>query len=326
MDDRYHFAPPRRQGFIFHSGLALIVLALAAWGLWKAFHTNFGLPFILYLIPPMIAAILLPLIIYRGFALWRAYYTLERNGMHLHWGIRVEDIPMQNILWVRKWNDPQLSAVGPIPLPIIRWPGALVGVRHLANGFPIEYMAADSHNLILIATAKRIIAISPNQPDAFLHTYHRLSELGSLSPWPARSIFPTFIMAKVWNNPPARYLILGAILLNFGLLGWVSFLIPTRTEIILGFTSSSDPVAAYHMLLLPFLNVLFLIVDVILGVYFFRIEENPIDVMTSLDKKPVPQHHRTTISPRILAYILWSTSIITTFFFMTAVFFIMMTS
>lgn len=325
MDDRYHFGPPRRQGLIFNAGLALVIFAIGAWGLWKAFQSVFGLPFLLYLIPPIVAALLLPLIIYRTFALWRAYYTLERNGIHIHWGVRVEDIPMQNILWARKKGDPQLSKIGNIPLPLIRWPGALRGVRRFSNGFPIEYMAADAANLVYIATAQRIIAISPNQADSFMHTYQRLSELGALSPWAGRSIYPTFLLAKVWNTPLARYLILGAVLLDVILFGWVSIIIPTRSEIFLGFTVSSEPVAAFRMLLLPFINTFFLAVNTTLGVFFFRIEENPIDGTRSPDTKPI-RRQRTTIPPRTLAYIIWCMGIITPLIFLMAVFFIMVTS
>ncbi len=326
MDERYHYGPPRRQGLIFHAGLSLIVLAIGAWGLRQAFQSNFGLPFLLYLIPPIMAALLLPLIAYRAYALWRAYYTLERNGLHLHWGARVEDIPMQSILWVRSSNDPQLATIGALPLPIVRWPGAVRGVRHLANGFPIEYMAADSRNLILVATAKRVIAISPTNSENFLFVYQRLSELGALSPWSGQSIYPTFIFARVWNAPSARYMILGAVLLNILLLGWVSIVIPTRQEIFLGFTATSEPVAPFRMLLLPFLNSFFLVVDIIIGVFFFRIEENPVEGSRSPDTKPISRRRQSTVPAHTLAYIIWGAGIMTPIIFLVAAFFITVTS
>jgi hypothetical protein len=326
MDERYHYGPPRRQGLIFHAGLSLIVLAIGAWGLRQAFQSDFGLPFLLYLLPPIMAAFFLPLIAYRAYSLWRSYYTLERNGLHLHWGARVEDIPMQSILWVRRSNDPQLASIGVLPLPIIRWPGAVRGVRHLANGFPVEYMAADSRNLVLIATAKRVIAISPANSENFMFVYQRLSELGSLSPWSARSIFPTFIFAKVWNAPSARYMILGSVLLNIILLGWVSMVIPTRQEIFLGFTAASEPVEPFRMLLLPFLNTFFLAVDIIIGIFFFRIEENPIEGSQISETKPAPRRRQSTVPPQTLAYIIWSSAIFTPIIFLVAAFFITVTA
>lgn len=326
MDERYHYAPSRRQGLIFHAGIALIVIAIAGWGLRNASQSNFGLPFLLYLIPPVIAAFFLPLIAYRAFALWRAYYTLERNGLHLHWGARVEDIPMHTILWVRRSNDPQLSAIGKLPLPIIRWPGAIRGVCYLSNGFPVEYMAADSNNLVLIATSKRVIAISPSEAENFMFVYQRLSELGALSPWSARSVYPTFILFKVWNAPSARYMILVAILLDIILLGWVSLVIPTRQEIFLGFTAASEPVAPYLMLLLPLLNTAFLAIDIILGIYFFRSEEPVADVPQSEDTKPLPRRRQSTISAHTLAFIIWGAGIFTPLIFLAAAFFITITS
>ncbi|MBN1536016.1 MAG: hypothetical protein JW908_04740 [Anaerolineales bacterium] len=325
MDERYHYAPSRRQGLIFHAGLALIVLAIGAWGLRLAFQSDFGLLFLLYLIPPIVATVFLPIIAYRAYALWRAYYTLERNGIHLHWGARVEDIPMQSILWVRTNNDPQLASIGRLPLPILRWPGAVRGVSHLSNGFPVEYMAAESKNMVLIATSKRVIAISPANIDNFMFAYQRLSELGSLSPWPARSIFPTFVFAKVWNAPSARYMILGAILLDILLLGWVSLVIPTRQEIFLGFTATSEPVAPFRMLLLPLLNTVFLAIDIILGIFFYRIEESPIE-QNSSDTKPILRRRQSMVSPQILAFIIWGAGIFTPIIFLVAAFFITVTS
>lgn len=326
MDERYHYTPPRRQGLIFHAGLALIVFAVAAWGLWQAFQSDFGLPFLLYLIPPIAAVFFLPLIAYRAYSLWRAYYTLERNGLHLHWGARVEEIPMHTILWVRSSNDPQMASIGKLPLPMVHWPGAVRGVCHLANGFPVEYMSADTKNLILIATSKRVIAISPTNAENFLYVYQRLSELGSLSPWSARSIYPTFIFSKVWNAPSARYMILGAILLDLLLLGWVSLVIPTRQEIFLGFTSTSESVASYQMLLLPLLNTFFLAVDVILGIFFFRIEETASDIIRTGDTKPIVHRRQFTIPPHTLAFIIWGAGIFTPIIFLLAAFFITITS
>jgi len=177
-----------------------------------------------------------------------------------------------------------------------------VGVRRLAAAGTIEYMASSSRRLVLIATPGHIFAISPANPESFLNTFQQFSELGSLSPIPARSVRPSLLLGRVWNVPAARYLILFGILLNLALLVWVSLAIPGRETISLGFQPEGiprEPVPAIQLLLLPILSSLIYLSDLVLGMIFYRQDE----------KHP-------------LAYLAWANSGIITLIFLAAVFFI----
>ena len=63
----------------------------------------------------------LPLFTYRLYSLWRSTYVVARDGMRLRWGLRVEDIPISDILWVYRADEVEFSP----SLPLLRWPGNL---------------------------------------------------------------------------------------------------------------------------------------------------------------------------------------------------------
>jgi len=133
------FYPEQRNGLLFHAGLILLLAAASLWGLNQATRTQIGPVFLLYLLPALMALALLPLAVYRAFALLRAYYIVERDGIRLHWGLRVEDIPMSEVLWIKGAKEAGMT----LPLPWLHLPGAILGLRKLSNGTPVEYLAAD---------------------------------------------------------------------------------------------------------------------------------------------------------------------------------------
>ena len=296
--DRITFNPGRRLGLAFHLGAMLVLIGGAVYGLYQVGQTSMGPIFLLTLLPAMLAVVLVPILAYRAYALSSSSYLVQRDGIFIQWGLRVEEIPMNAVLWVRPAHELRSH----LPLPWIYWPGAVVGVRRLAAAGTIEYMASSSRRLVLIATPGHIFAISPANPESFLNTFQQFSELGSLSPIPARSVRPSLLLGRVWNVPAARYLILFGILLNLALLVWVSLAIPGRETISLGFQPEGiprEPVPAIQLLLLPILSSLIYLSDLVLGMIFYRQDE----------KHP-------------LAYLAWANSGIITLIFLAAVFFI----
>ncbi len=125
--------------------------------------------------------------------------------------------------------------------------------------------------------------------------------MGSLSPLAARSVYPTFLLARVWSSKPARVMLLSCLALSLVLLVWVSLSIQGRGQIHLGFQPDGSPgdlVPAVRLLLLPILNSFFFLVALLLGMLFFRREDS-----------------------RPMAYILWLASVLTNLLFLLAVYF-----
>lgn len=302
MDDLLVFYPNKKRGTIFHLLSLSFLLALTVLGLVQATHSPAGLIVILNLAIALLAVILFLVVLYRFYALWTATYSLERDGIRLRWGFRSEDIPIDEIIWVRAEKDLGVR----LPLPFLRWPGAIIGIRHWpgfdGSGGVIEFMAERPHPLILIATTQKVFAISPVEADPFLASFQHYREMGSLTPLQAKSVQPGFLFPEVWEDVTARILIIMAIVLVLSLLAWVGIIIPSRSQISLRISPAELPaeyVPAVQLLLLPVMNILFFIANLSLGLFFYQ---------------------RTEIRP--LAYLLWGSSIVVSFLFIGAVFFI----
>jgi len=298
MTDFFVFRPPRKIGTVFHLAALAFTVGIGGLGLMQASRAEAGLAFLLALLPISIAVLLSPLLAYRTYALWRASYILERDGVHLRWGLRAEDIPISSIQWVQP-----ASTIPGLRLPWPRWPGAVLGERRLPNAIPVEFLAARSDHLIMLATPGRIFALSPADPTAFIHTFQRFSEYGSLAPIPYHSTRPAALLSHYWNNLPARLLWFATLLPSLGLLVWVSLSIPLRSQVALHFTPEGEPgefVPAVRLMLLPILNTFAVLIDWLVGLFFFRYAES-----------------------RPLAYLLWSGGVITALLFLGAVAFIL---
>jgi hypothetical protein len=296
------YRPPTRLGIVVHAGAALLITAAGAVGLWGAAHANIGPVFLLYLLPAALAAGLGPLLLYQAGALNACAYILSRDGLRLRWGLRREDIPLTQVEWLR----PAQEAVGKVPLPWLRLPGVLRGERKLAGVGPLEFMASDASRLLLIGTPGRVFAISPADPQAFMLSFQRATEMGSLTPLERASVYPSGLVGGVWEDRTARVTLLLGLGLSLLLLVWVSLSVPGRTEITLGFDPNGGPrilAPPVRLMLLPVLNGLFFLIDLLAGLFFYRRSEH-----------------------RSLAYLLWGGAALTGFFFTAAVAFILQAS
>lgn len=296
MPDEIAFRPDRRPGLIFHSISLLLLVAAGLAGLWQAAEASIS-P--IQLLPVLAAAVIGPILAYRIYAIRTATYTLMRDGVRLRWGLRTEQIPITDVLWV--YPVAELSA--PLPLPRVRFPGAVVGRKRFPGGKTIEYLATDTHNLVFIATSTGGFAVSPNDPQRFIQTYQRFIEMGSLSPAAARSVYPSYLLAQVRSNLPARILLSASIVLSLGLLTWVGLAVPAHSEVHLGFHPDGSPgdlAPSSQLMLLPLLNFFFLIIGLFAGLFFFRREDS-----------------------HLVAYLLWAANVATALLFIFAVFFIL---
>ena len=288
MDSTFVFTPSRLIGLLFHSAVILILGGGSGLAIVQAVNQQVGTYFVLFLLLAVFLFAPIPFLIYRGYALIRASYKLDRDGLHLRWGLRAEDIPLVDVAWVR-W-----AANLPVRLPLPRpsWPGSLRGTANTDELGAIEYMASDQRNLLLVATSGRVFAISPQDPQAFLDAFKSAFEMGSLSPIPASSVLPAVYLTQVWSDRAARVVLAAGFVLAGLLFVLVSLLIPVRSSTSLGFYPGGAPlpgVPSIQLLLLPVLSVFFYLVDFLVGLFFFR-------------WKPY----------RPLAFLVWGSSLLTT--------------
>lgn len=263
------FLPPRRRGILLHSVLLFLLSATVGVALWFLSNANIGPTFLVTVLMLLGAALPLPLLAYRLYALLRGNYTLGREHLNLRWGLRIEEIPLSDIEWVRPATDLTI----PLRLPRFRLLGSILGVRRHPDLGAVEFLASDAREILLIATSKRVFAISPRDPRRFAREFQLATELGSLSPAESFSTYPSFIVSDAWKSLLVRYLWLSGLMLNIGLLAWVSFLVPNLGEISLGFDALGiprGPVAGVQLMILPLVSAAFFVISWLSGLYFYR--------------------------------------------------------
>jgi len=263
------FQPPRRTGLLIHSGLTILLLGGSAASLIAALNQGSGSYYVLLL---LLSLVLLPpaaMAVYRGYALLQASYTLERDGLRLRWGLRGEDIPLSEIEWVRPAADLGYR----LPQPPFSIPGAILGKHTMQDLGIVEFMASETATLLLVATAKRIFAISPEDPRRFMQNFQRAMELGSLAPLESHSTVPAAFLQGVWADRLARYLVVAGTGLTLILFILTGVAIPSLSSVSLGHDLNGQPLepsAPQSLLLLPTLAAMALAGDVLLGLYFYR--------------------------------------------------------
>lgn len=302
MADRIVIDPPRRAGYIFHIIAIIVLINLVGSFVFQAVQSSLGPVFLLFLLGALLIATPLPTLFYRLYGLYRSSYTLEREGIRLIWGLREVDIPMTDIDWVRL--DTTLDS--PLELPVIRWPGGLLGVRKHRDMGEVEFLATRQNGLVLIGAKQKVYAISPRDEKAFIKAFRQQIELGPLKPITARSVYPSFLLAEVWKSKLTRTLLIAGLGLNLSLLTWVALAAPNRETISLGFAPNGallPPVPGVQLFLLPIVNTIFYLANFVAAVYFFR-----------RDKK------------HPMMYLMWGGSVVTGSLFLSAVYLILSVS
>lgn len=269
MTESHEFFPPRTSGLFLHIVLFLAILTGIISLLVLAFQFPAGGILILCLLGALILFSLLPFAAYRGYALMHASYSLERDGFRIRWGLRSEDIPLPEVVWVR----PASELAEPLHFPRFSFPGAFLGeVKHRSIG-KVEFMASSRRDLVLVATTEKTLAVSPEAQEDFVRKFQRMIEMGSLTPIQPHTAIPAAFLRQVMANRSARMLIPLNLVLTLILMAVTSLIIPGRQSISLGFDSAGiplEPVSTSRLLLLPIISVIFMLIDVITGLFFFR--------------------------------------------------------
>src|SRR5688572_18891892 len=95
-----HFPPPKRRGLIIHVTIMLVLTIITIMGFIILSSVEVGPTFLISLLISILAFTPIPLFAYRAYSLWRADYFIDRNSLTIHWGLRVEDIPLNDIEWI----------------------------------------------------------------------------------------------------------------------------------------------------------------------------------------------------------------------------------
>ncbi len=273
------FPPDRQRGLLIHLILIGVLSLMSVSTFWLVFQTPVGVSFAIDVILFLASVIPVPILAYRAYALTRANYELDRNTLRLIWGLRVEEIPVSEVEWLR----PVQGLIAPLSLPLFRLPGSILGVTRQPDIGEVEFLAAETATMILVATPKRVYAISPADQAGFAAAFQKVIEMGSLTPGRSHSEFPSFVVAKAWESSLVRYLWLAGLFLNLGGLIWVSILIQTTQGVPLGFGPGGAPlqvVPAAQLILLPLLSAVLFTAGWLLGLFFYRRADQQVLALT----------------------------------------------
>jgi hypothetical protein len=296
-----HFPPAKQFGMLLHAAIILLLAGASLWGFANLTNAQMGPMFVSYLLTGLLAFAPVPFLGYRAYALFKADYYIDRDSLAILWGLRIEDIPLTDIEWVRPASD----LTYPLPLPRFRLPGAVLGTRRHPDLGPVEFIASSPRNLILIATARHVFAISPRDAASLVRTFARATEMGSLTPAEAKSLYPSFVITQAWESPLARFLWMTGLLLNLGLVAWVGLLIPSLSQVPFGFNPFGVPnvtAPSVRLILLPLISALMFVTGLLTGLYLYR-----------WDKE------------RPLAFVVWISSTLCAVLFLLAVLFLVTT-
>ncbi len=257
------FRPPRGWGLLVQSlwllGAAVltgsgIALALSAAGL-AAIYAGLALA--------LLGAGLVLWRIYRLYALLEARYAIAEGYVRLQWGLRQEIIPLTDVLWARSL---------PLRPPRLATPGGFTGRVQRPEVGMVEFMAAARRPLIVLATSRRVYAISPQQAAGFMEALQRALQTGRLQGGGARSVHPAEWVRSPFGQPATRFLFLFTALTWLGLFAWLGLLLPRAPALSAGFDAAGralPPRPLPQMFWLAAFGFVLVLVDWLLGLLLY---------------------------------------------------------
>jgi hypothetical protein len=267
-----NFTPPRGLGLSIGSMMLLLLLGTSGLAIAQLASSAFSTLTALWVLIPLISLPLGVIIGYYLYGLASARYRLNRNGFYIVWGMTSVQIPLMEISSIqraRELDANQVLSKG------MTWPGCLTGRRMIEGFGRVDFFATrGAEGLLLVNAGDRHLAISPPDPDAFLKTFGEMMRQGSLERIASRSYSPDFLFTRLWVDRPARWLILGGLVLPLGLLCYLALLAPSLpAEIPFGFDPSGVPTPLAppgRLLLLPLVGGICWFADFVLGAWLYR--------------------------------------------------------
>ena len=269
----FTYAPSRGKGILFLFPLCAGLIALEMFLLRYFDVTKINLQFFLLLIAMLLLAVPLLFLLYRLYSLLFSYYRLERNGLHIKWGMRTEVIPLNAIEWIR---FPQEMTEN-VPWSVLPMPGAYLGSVTVDNHLTYEFLAADTNTMLFLGTSRCIYAISPHNPSAFLNGFERILQMGTLTNVDWATTRPGSWLIEAWQNKPGRFSAIISLVLLAILYVFVGMRFQGKETISLSFSPTGEPleeIPSTNMLVVPFAATIIWGVGTILGLLLFQKRKN----------------------------------------------------
>ena len=269
----FNYAPSRGKGILFLFPICALMIAGEIFLLRYFDVTQVGLQFFLLLFAMVLIAIPLFFLLYRLFSLIFSYYRLERDGLHIQWGLRKEVIPLNAIEWIRR---PQ-EMTEDVPWSVLPMPGAYLGTVTVDEHLTFEFLASEMSKMLFLGTSRYIYVISPRDTESFLNGFERILQMGALTNVRWTTSRPGNWILEAWRNKPGRRSTLLSLVLLIILYIWVGTHFQVGSTISLSFSPEGKPLeqlSSVNMLVIPMAATIVWITGSILGLLLFQRKEN----------------------------------------------------
>lgn len=203
------------------------------------------------------------LLLFQLFQIARSSYVTNREGLTISWGFQKMVIPIQEIEWIRPYDQMGYT----IPLPFLERIGVLSGKLFYKDLGDILFFATSSKNAYLLGTTQEVLFLSPADPQAFEKGIQEAVYRGSITPLERKDIQIVSPTREIHSHPQL-YIPLGlSILFSLGLFVLFGFTISLKDSIQVGFVRF-EPVAG--VILLPIISAVFTTLNTIFAPKILR--------------------------------------------------------
>ena len=269
----FSYAPARGKGLLFLFPLCAGLIALEVFLFLRFDISQVGLQFFLLLIALLLIGIPLLFLLYRLFSLIFSEYRLERDGLHIQWGLRTEVIPLNAIEWIRFPGE----MTEDVPWSVLPMPGAYLGTVKVDEHLTYEFLASDMNKMLFLGTPRCTYAISPRNPDAFLNGFERILQMGTLTNVEWISSRPGNWLIEAWQSKAGRISVISSLVFLITLYIFVGTQFRVGETISLSFSPSGEPlesISSVNMLVVPLGATFIWLLGSIMGLLLFQRPEN----------------------------------------------------
>ena len=271
--DSFRYAPSRGKGILFLFPLCAGLIALEVFLSQYFDVSQVGLQFFLLLIAELLIAVPLFFLLYRLFCLLFSEYRLERDGLHIKWGLRTDVIPLNAIEWIRYPNE----MTEDVPWSVLPMPGAYVGTVTVDEHLTFEFLASDMKTMLFVGTPRAVYVISPRNPAAFLDGFERILQMGALDNVEWVTTRPGSWLIEAWRDKIGRRSTILSVVILIGLYIFVGSRYQVEKTISLSFSPSGEPleeISAVNMLVVPLAATFIFVIGTVTGLLLFQNKEN----------------------------------------------------
>ena len=269
----FTYAPAREKGILFLFPICAGLIGLEIFLFLRFDITQVGLQFFLLLIALLLIAVPLVFLLYRLFSLIFSEYRLERDGLHIRWGLRTEVIPLNAIEWIRT----PAEMTEDVPWSVLPMPGAYLGTVRVDEHLTYEFLASDMKKMLFLGTPRFTYAISPGNPGAFLNGFERILQMGTLSNVEWTTSRPGSWLIEAWQDKAGRICVLTSLIFLIALYIFVGIRFQVGKTISLSFSPSGEPlesISSVNMLIVPLAATIIWLGGSIMGLLLFQRKVN----------------------------------------------------